>query len=111
MTSTATKTQATSRELSRTLIGIVVSDKRNKSRTVAVDRVYRHPKYGKSIRRQTNYHVHDEGNVSHQGDKVEIVACRPMSKTKTWRLVKVVEAAVAAFEPIAAEIPGMKAKA
>lgn len=73
--------------------GVVTSDKRNRTRTVAVDFQSRHPKYGKYITRQVKYHVHDEENTSKNGDLVEISPCRPLSKTKAWRLVRVLEAA------------------
>lgn len=75
------------------LIGIVAGDKMNKSRRVEVERVFRHPKYGKTVRRKTVCHMHDEKNESHQGDLVEIVECRPLSKLKRWSLVRVVQAA------------------
>jgi small subunit ribosomal protein S17 len=75
------------------LIGIVASDKMSKSRRVEVERVFRHPKYGKTVRRKTVCHVHDETNQTHQGDLVEIVECRPMSKLKRWNMVRVVQAA------------------
>jgi small subunit ribosomal protein S17 len=91
----ATETTPASKRgtLKGTKLGFVVSDKRDKTRTVAVDFQYRHPKYGKYIRRTTKFHVHDEQNASREGDKVEIAVCRPISKTKNWRLVRVVEAA------------------
>lgn len=75
------------------LIGIVASDKMNKSRRVEVERVFTHPKYGKTVRRKTVCHVHDEQNQTHAGDLVEIVECRPLSKLKRWNLVRVVQAA------------------
>lgn len=87
-TATPTRRQATTR------IGLVTSDKRQKSRTVAVDFSVRHPKYGKYIRRTVKYHVHDENNESRTGDRVEIASCRPLSKTKSWRLVRIVEEGV-----------------
>ena len=74
----------------RLLEGMVVSDKMNKSCVVVVERKIRHPLYKKYIRRSTRMHVHDENNECRQGDLVEIEACRPISKTKTWRLHKVV---------------------
>ena len=77
------------------LVGIVASDKMNKSRRVEVERVFRHPKYGKTVRRKTVCHVHDEENQTHMGDLVEIVECRPLSKLKRWNLVRVVQAAAA----------------
>jgi small subunit ribosomal protein S17 len=75
------------------LIGIVASDKMNKSRRVEVERVFRHPKYGKTVRRKTVCHMHDEQNQTHTGDLVEIVECRPLSKLKRWNLVRVVQSA------------------
>ncbi len=71
--------------------GTVESDKRDKTRKVVVRFVAKHPKYGKFIRRRTTLHVHDENNESRTGDVVEVAPCRPISKTKTWRLVRVVE--------------------
>jgi small subunit ribosomal protein S17 len=73
--------------------GIVVSDKREKTRTVVVERYTRHSKYGKIVRLQTKYQVHDAENASHVGDRVEIVSCRPISKTVSWRLIKITEQA------------------
>ncbi len=72
------------------LIGVVASDKMDKCRRVEIDRLVRHPKYGKFIKRRTVCHVHDEHNESHTGDTVEIVECPPKSKTKRWDLVRVV---------------------
>lgn len=82
-------------KLTRTLTGRVISDKMNKTITVLVERKVPHPVYGKYVRRSTKIHAHDEKNESKQGDKVMIEECRPLAKTKTWRLVKVVEKAVA----------------
>lgn len=73
-------------------IGVVESDKRSKSRTVTVAYQSKHPKYGKYIAQRTVLQVHDEGNVSKLGDVVEVIPCRPMSKSKSWKLVRVVEA-------------------
>jgi len=74
----------------RVAIGVVTSDKMNKTRRVEIPRLVKHPRYGKYIRRRTICHVHDETNASHQGDTVEIVESRPLSKTKHWRLLRVV---------------------
>lgn len=74
----------------RVLQGRVVSDKMDKTITVKVERRVKHPIYGKFIRRSTKMHVHDEANECAVGDNVEIEQCRPMSKNKSWRLVKVV---------------------
>lgn len=76
-------------------IGIVESDSRTRTRKVVVNFLSRHPKYGKYIRRRTVLQVHDEQNASRTGDVVEVVPCRPVSKTKSWRLSRVVESRVA----------------
>ena len=71
--------------------GIVTSDKAAKTRRVEIPRLVKHPRYGKYVRRKTICHVHDENNESHAGDLVEIVESRPLSRTKRWALVRVVE--------------------
>ncbi len=73
-----------------TLTGRVVSDKMNKTITVLVERKVKHPLYKKYVRRFTKLHVHDEKNECHTGDVVDIEECRPLSRTKSWRLHKVV---------------------
>lgn len=101
---TATTPSAKARKpLTGTLIGRVVSDNRQKTRTVAVSFQHRHPKYGKYISRDTKYHVHDPADESRIGDRVEIANCRPISKTKSWRLVKIVEKAPTPIEHVSAE--------
>jgi len=92
--SESTTTQT--RRLTGTKVGIVTSAKRDKTRTVEVDYQKIHAKYGKRLRRQAKYQVHDETNESGEGDRVEIAQCRPLSKTKSWRLVRVIEKAPAA---------------
>ena len=77
----------------RTLTGRVVSDKMNKTVTVLVERKVKHPLYGKFVRRSKKYHAHDENNEFHTGDLVLIEETRPMSRTKTWKVVKLVEKA------------------
>lgn len=77
----------------RTLTGKVVSDKMDKSIVVLIERRVQHPLYGKLIRRSTKLHAHDENNVAKLGDLVTIKESRPISKTKSWTLVEVVEAA------------------
>jgi len=77
----------------RTLQGRVVSDKMDKTITVLIERQVQHPIYGKFIRRSTKVHAHDENNDCRAGDMVVVEQCRPLSKTKTWRLVRVVERA------------------
>jgi small subunit ribosomal protein S17 len=74
----------------RVAVGVVTSDKMNKTRRVEIPRLVKHARYGKYIRRRTVCHVHDEGNESHTGDTVEIMETRPLSKTKNWRLLRVV---------------------
>ena len=81
------------RRLTGTKVGVVTSDKRDKTRTVAVEYQKVHPIYGKRLKRQAKYQVHDEVNVSGEGDRVEIAQCRPLSKTKSWRLVRVIDKA------------------
>jgi small subunit ribosomal protein S17 len=71
-------------------VGVVESDKRSKTRTVVVNYQQRHPKYGKYLKKTTVLQAHDEGNASKAGDTVEVAPCRPMSKTKTWKVVRVV---------------------
>ena len=78
---------------SRSATGRVISNKMNKTITVQVDRRIRHPLYGKIVTRRTKLHAHDESNECKQGDLVQIEECRPLSKTKAWRLVKVLEKA------------------
>tara|TARA_B100001063_G_scaffold33546_1_gene26862 strand:+ start:158 stop:415 length:258 start_codon:yes stop_codon:yes gene_type:complete len=77
----------------RTVQGRVVSNKMDKTITVVVERFVKHPIYGKFIKRSTKLHAHDESNVCNKGDVVTIRECRPLSKSKTWTLVDVVEKA------------------
>ena len=74
-------------------IGVVESDARDKTRKVVIAFSVKHPKYGKYIRRRTVLQVHDPENASRKGDRVEVVECRPISKTKSWLLLRVLEAA------------------
>jgi len=74
----------------RTLVGLVVSDKMDKTVSVAIERKIKHPVYGKYISRSTKLHVHDEDNACQEGDVVMIEQCRPISRTKSWRLVEIV---------------------
>lgn len=80
------------KELKGTRIGTVDSDKRPQTRRVVVAYTSKHPKYGKYIGNRTVLQVHDQDNISQTGDVVEVTPCRPVSRTKSWRLVKVVEA-------------------
>jgi small subunit ribosomal protein S17 len=77
----------------RTLTGRVVSDKMRKTIAVEIERLIRHPRYGKFIRRTTKLLAHDEAGASHEGDLVTIVPCRPVSRHKSWRLLAVVSKA------------------
>ncbi|MCC7011949.1 MAG: 30S ribosomal protein S17 [Planctomycetes bacterium] len=86
--------QADGRSTRRTLRGTVVSTKMQKTITVQVERMYKHAKYGKYLRERKRYHVHAEDGAAKNGDLVEIMSIRPMSKLKRWRLVRVVTAAV-----------------
>lgn len=81
----------TSTKQVRTLTGRVLSDKMDKSIVVAVERRVKHPLYGKFVRKTTKLHVHDETNLAKEGDLVEIKQCRPLSKSKSHDLVRVVE--------------------
>ena len=112
MAETAQPAATATRGQRRIVTGVVTSDKMNKTRRVEIPRLVKHARYGKYIKRRTICHVHDETNESHKGDLVEIMETRPLSKTKHWRLLKVVRpapvlappggAAAAATEPTAA---------
>ena len=91
--STATAQPNERKALKGTKVGRVASDRRDKTRKVIVEYMAKLAKYGKYVRRRTAFHVHDPANDSRLGDTVEIAPCRPMSKTKSWRLVRVVERA------------------
>jgi small subunit ribosomal protein S17 len=73
--------------------GAVVSDKMDKSAVVMIERKVKHPVYGKFMKKSTKFHIHDENNECGVGDTVQITECRPISKTKSWKLVKIVEKA------------------
>ncbi|MBX7186520.1 MAG: 30S ribosomal protein S17 [Vicinamibacteria bacterium] len=94
---TAPQTQSTApaekERRQNTKVGVVISDKMEKTRTIAVQRSVRHPFYKKIIRRTSTFHAHDEKNVSKAGDTVKIVETRPLSKLKRWRLVEVLNKA------------------
>jgi small subunit ribosomal protein S17 len=77
----------------KSLEGVVVSDKMNKTRTVRVSRSVRHPFYEKIMKKSKKFHAHDENNETREGDIVEITSTRPLSKLKRWRIVRVVKAA------------------
>jgi len=81
------------RNLRKERIGIVVSDKMDKSIVVAEKKKMKHPIYGKFVNKTTKYHVHDEKNDCNEGDTVRIMETRPLSKTKCWRVVEIIERA------------------
>ena len=81
------------RNLRKTRVGIVVSDKMDKTITVAIEDNVKHPMYGKIVKRTLKVHAHDEKNECGVGDKVQIMETRPLSKTVRWRLVKIIEKA------------------
>ncbi len=85
------KPEALDRNLRKVRVGIVSSNKMDKTITVKVERKVKHPLYGKFIKKTTGFHAHDEKNECSIGDIVRIMEARPMSKTKRWRLVEVVE--------------------
>jgi len=93
-----TKTEQQPRTARRTLIGIVTRDKTLKTRRVEIQRLVKHPRYGKYIKRRTVCYAHDEKNESHIGDTVEIMESRPLSKLKHWRLIRVIKQAPAAVQ-------------
>ncbi len=82
--------EAPARGNRRVVTGVVTRDKNAKTRRVEVERLVRHPKYGKYVKQRTICYAHDEANESHLGDTVEIMESRPLSRTKRWRLVRVV---------------------
>jgi small subunit ribosomal protein S17 len=84
---------ASAKATKRSLVGRVVSAKMKQTVTVLVERQVQHPLYGKYMTRSNKYHAHDESDAIREGDTVEIVEVRPISRTKTWRVVRVVEAA------------------
>lgn len=86
-------TEETKRTLRKTRVGKVVSTKMDKTVVVAIADNVKHPLYGKIIKRTKKLHVHDENNECTVGDKVEIMETRPLSKTKRWRLVEIIEKA------------------
>ena len=82
-----------SEKVLRIQTGSVVSDKMDKSAVVLIERRVKHPIYGKFMKKSTKFHIHDENNECAIGDTVQITECRPISKTKSWKLVKIVEKA------------------
>jgi small subunit ribosomal protein S17 len=95
MDQTESTTEAAAESLSRNArkirVGVVTSDKADKTVTVVVERRFAHPLYGKQVARSTKYHAHDEKNEYQVGDVVRIVETRPLSKTKRWRVIELLE--------------------
>ncbi len=82
----------TETKVQRTKSGVVTSDKMNQTVTVMIERKIKHPLYKKYIKKSTKIHAHDPDNKCQQGDLVKIAECRPISKTKSWKVVEIVEA-------------------
>lgn len=101
--STAKAGSPAQRPLLRTVQGIVASDKGNKTIKVVVNYQMKHPKYGKYLKRRTVLHAHDEANEAREGDTVEIAECRPLSKTKHHRLIRIVQKAPERAVQVSAE--------
>jgi small subunit ribosomal protein S17 len=97
------KQEKQERPLLRTIEGVVASDKGNKTIKVVVNYQTRHPKYGKYLKRRTILHAHDEKNEAKEGDTVEIAECRPLSKTKHHRLLRIVQRAPEKAVQVSAE--------
>jgi small subunit ribosomal protein S17 len=98
-----TQAKAVARPALRTIEGVVASDKRNKTIKVVVEYQMKHEKYGKYLKRRTSLHAHDEKNEAREGDLVEIAECRPLSKTKHHRLVRIVQKAPERAVQVSAE--------
>ena len=103
MSTQTEKTEKPTRPLLRKIVGIVASDKGDKTIKVLVNYQTRHPKYGKFLKRRTVLHAHDEANDAKEGDTVEIAECRPLSKTKHHRLLRVIERAPEKAVQVSAE--------
>jgi small subunit ribosomal protein S17 len=84
---------STENKIQRSQVGRVVSNKMDKTVTVRLERLVKHPLYGKYIRRSSKVHAHDENNECNEGDTVRISQCRPLSKNKSWQVVEIVERA------------------
>src|SRR5262245_19478193 len=97
----APHTATPARQARRTLVGVVTSDKMNKTRRVEVARLVKHARYGKYIKRRTVCYAHDENNETRVGDEVEIMETRPLSKNKNWRLLRVIKQAPRTEAPTA----------
>lgn len=89
----ASENKKVDRKARRRRVGVVISDSRDKTLKVQVEYMIEHPMYGKRIRRRATIHAHDPNNEGKVGDRVQVMECRPISKTKSWRLEKVLNAA------------------
>src|SRR5438552_12874249 len=103
MAQATTEKKTVERPLLRTIQGVVASDKGNKTIKVVVNYQTRHPKYGKFLKRRTVLHAHDEKNEAKEGDTVQIAECRPLSKTKHHRLLRIVQKAPERAVQVSAE--------
>src|SRR5260221_7590332 len=103
MADTKEQSQTLERSHLRTILGVVASDKGHKTIKVVVNYQTRHPKYGKFLKRRTVLHAHDETNQAREGDTVEIAECRPLSKTKHHRLLRIVQKAPERAVQVSAE--------
>lgn len=90
----------------KTAVGVVISDRMDKTVVVRVERLVQHPKYKKVVKRYTKYKAHDERNECRVGDKVLIIETRPLSKTKRWRVMKILEKAPEAMPEVVEEVTG-----
>jgi small subunit ribosomal protein S17 len=88
-----------------TKVGVVKSNKMDKTAVVSVERVVRHPLYTRSFKKTSNFAVHDEQNKCQIGDRVKIVECRPISKSKRWRLVEILESPASLEAPVNTDAP------
>lgn len=88
-----TENEVVTRGRRKTRVGVVVSDRMEKTVVVAVERIMRHPLYGKTVKRTKKFHAHDENNECNMGDVVEIMETRPLSRTKRWRVSRVIQKA------------------
>jgi small subunit ribosomal protein S17 len=102
---TATDGAKPARTRRATRIGVVTSAKREKTIRVTFSFMVKHPKYGKYVRQRTVLHAHDEKKEARLGDEVEVAECRPLSKTKNWRLVRIIKRAPAEFAAVSAAGP------
>jgi small subunit ribosomal protein S17 len=105
MAAATTTSEKPARSQRRTLVGVVTRDKMQKTRRVEIQRLVKHPRYSKYIKRRTVCYMHDENNETRIGDTVELMETRPLSKNKNWRLLRVVKKAPAGqAEPVPGKV-------